>query len=49
MNYIQIVSGFMWDIILFKTKLKPTDIIGSLVIIGTLFIFAMLKAFGVIK
>jgi drug/metabolite transporter (DMT)-like permease len=49
MNYIQIVTGFIWDIVLFKANLKVTDIVGSILIIGTLFIFAMLRAFGIIK
>jgi len=48
-NYLQIVTGFLWDILFFKSHLKLTDIIGSLLIIGTLFLFTILRALGKIK
>ena len=49
MNYIQIVTGFLWDILFFKSKLQVLDIIGSLLIILTLFTITVLKAMGKVK
>ena len=49
MNYLQIVVAFLWDILIFKTKLKITDIIGSILIIGVVFSFSLAKAFGLLE
>lgn len=48
MNYIQIVTGFLWDILFFKANLKKTEIIGVVIIVGTMFLFAILKALGIL-
>jgi drug/metabolite transporter (DMT)-like permease len=48
-NYLQIVTAFLWDFLFFNTKLKSTDIIGSVIIIFFIFIVTIARATGYIK
>lgn len=46
--YLQIVVMFMWDIIFFNSHLRPTDVIGSIMIVGVIFIITLARAFEII-
>jgi drug/metabolite transporter (DMT)-like permease len=48
-NYLQIVTAFLWDFLFFNTKLKSTDIIGSVIIIFFIFVITIARAFGYIN
>jgi drug/metabolite transporter (DMT)-like permease len=48
-SYIQVITAFLWYVLYFKTDLKWNHIVGSILIIGVIFIMTILKAFGVIK
>lgn len=48
-SYIQLVTGFLWDIFYFEATLEWHHIVGSILIIGMIIVFGLLKAFGVIK
>lgn len=43
---MQLVSGFLWDILYFKTELTWNQILGSVLIISILFIVSLMKACG---
>ena len=45
-NYLQIVIGFVWDFLFFKTDLRWTDVLGSAIIISFLAMISLMKAFG---
>lgn len=48
-NYLQIVTSFLWDLLYFKSTLHWLDIVGCVLIVGTILLVVILKAFNVIK
>ena len=44
-NYLCIVIAFIWDILIYKEPLKQTDIIGSVLIVGTFAICTLIKTY----
>ena len=49
LTYLQIVIMFLWDIIFFKAHLRITDIIGSVMIVGVIFVITLGRAFEIIQ
>lgn len=49
LSYLNIVIGFMWDVLYFKTQLQWHHVIGSIIISGTLACIVIFKSLGILK
>ena len=48
-TYLELAVAFIWDLLIFKTALKWSDLLGCTLIVGVFITITLLKSFGIIE